>query len=75
MAVKHDITYVKDIKEFYKEITKSQQGSHGKEYMHHHNALVKCAKESETIKELGVCQGATLAAMLMTNPKKITGVS
>lgn len=72
--IKPDITHVKNIKEFYKEIVEAQQGSHGKEYTQHHNALVKCAKECETIKELGVCQGATLAALLMTNPKKITGI-
>ena len=71
--IKPDISHVKDIKEFYEELVSAQQGSHGKEYTEHHKALVKCAKECETIKELGVCQGATLAAMLMTNPKKIAG--
>lgn len=72
--IKPDISHVKDIHEFYSEIKKQQSGAHGIEYIAHHDALIKCAKESETIKEIGVCQGATLAGLMLTNPKKLTGI-
>ena len=72
--IKPDISHVKDIHEFYSEIKKQQSGAHGIEYIAHHDALIKCAQESETIKEIGVCQGATLAGLMLTNPKKLTGI-
>ena len=72
--IKPDISHVKDIHEFYNEIKLAQAGAHGQEYIAHHNALIKCAQNSATIKEIGVCQGATLAGMLLTNPKKIIGI-
>lgn len=72
--IKPDISHVKDIHEFYSEIKKQQSGTHGVEYIAHHNALIKYAQECETIKEIGVCQGATLAGLLLTNPKKLTGI-
>jgi len=40
----------------------------------HHASLIRCAKDSEIIKELGVCQGGSLSAMLRQHPKKIIGV-
>lgn len=72
--IKPDITHVKDIHEFYRTLKSAQEGEHGRTYTGHHDALIKCAKECEVIKEIGVCQGATLAALLLTNPKKLTGV-
>lgn len=72
--IKPDLTYCKDIHEFYSEIKRLQSGQHGEEYIAHHKALIEKAKECETIKEIGVCQGATLAGLLLTNPKKITGI-
>lgn len=71
--IKPDISYVTNIHEFYEEIKRQQSGAHGVEYLAHHNALIEKAKECETIKEIGVCQGATLAAMMLTNPKKLIG--
>lgn len=73
--IKPDLTHVKTLEEFYAEITKAQQGSHGVEYTAHHNSIIKCAQDPDvhTIKELGVCQGATFAAMMMTKPKKLIG--
>ena len=71
--IKPDLTHVTNLEDFYNEITKAQQGAHGEEYTEHHKSLVACAQECDTIKELGVCQGATLAAMLMTKPKSLTG--
>lgn len=72
--IKPDISYVKDLHEFYSKLVEEQQSAHGELYTAHHKALTRCAKECETIKEIGVCQGGTLAAMLLTNPKKLVGV-
>lgn len=72
--IKPDMTYVTNIHEFYEEIKKKQSGAHGVEYLAHHTALIEKAKECEVIKEIGVCQGATLAAIMMTNPKKLIGL-
>ena len=37
-------------------------------------ALIECAKDSESIMELGVNQGSAFILMMMQNPKKIIGV-
>ena len=39
-----------------------------------YNDLMDCAKECETIKELGINQGSSLDALLMCKPKHITGI-
>jgi len=72
--IKPDVRHAKTLEEFYSELTRLQAGAHGGEYVEHHNALVKCAKECEVIKEIGVCQGATFAALLMQHPKKLIGM-
>lgn len=72
--IKPDLSHCSDIHEFYSEIKRIQSGAHGEEYIEHHKALISCAKQCETIKEIGVCQGGTLAALLTTNPKKLTGI-
>ena len=74
--IKPDLTHCNDIHEFYKEIKREQAAAHSEQYLEHHKALHKCAstKGVEVIKEIGVCQGATLAALLLTNPKKLIGV-
>ena len=72
--IKPDISYVRDIHEFYSEIKKQQSGAHGIEYNAHHDALINCAKKCKIVKEIGVCQGATLAGLMLTNPKKLIGL-
>jgi len=73
--IKPDITYCTSLEEFYKEIVRIQQETHGDYYTKHHDALTLLSQECETIKELGVCQGGTLAALMLSNPqKKITGI-
>ena len=73
--IKPDMSYVKSLPEFYKEIRRLQSEAHGKEYIEHHRALVKCVQDPDVniVKELGVCQGGTLAAMLMAQPKVLHG--
>lgn len=72
--IKPDLTYCKDIHEFYSEIKRLQAGQHGEEYIAHHKALIEKAKDCKVIKEIGVCQGGTLAALLLTNPEKLIGI-
>jgi hypothetical protein len=74
--IKPDLTAsATNLEEFYEQITAAQQGSHGKEYTEHHKSLIACANDPDVnvIKELGVCQGATFAALMMTKPKKLIG--
>ena len=75
--IKPDVTdQVDNLKEVYDTLSQMQAAAHFAEYIEHHKALLKCANDPDVkvIKELGVCQGVTLAAMLMTNPEKITGI-
>ena len=72
--IKPDMTHVKSLEEFYEEIKIQQAGAHGIEYIQHHKAIIKYAKECETIKEIGVCQGGTFAAMMLQHPKKLIGM-
>lgn len=72
--IKPDLTHVTSIEQFYKEIVRIQQESHGIEYTAHHRALKKYVTECDIVKELGVCQGATLAGLILSNPKKLTGI-
>lgn len=72
--IKPDMTHVKTLEEFYEEIKTQQAGAHGEEYIQHHKAIIKYAKECETIKEIGVCQGGTFAAMMLQHPKKLIGL-
>ena len=69
------MTHVKTLEEFYKEICQQQSDAHGKEYIAHHKALVNCVNNPDVniVKELGVCQGGTLAAMMLEHPKVIRG--
>jgi len=41
---------------------------------HRNMALMECAKDSESIMELGINQGSSFVLMMMQNPKKIIGV-
>jgi hypothetical protein len=59
---------------FHREIKKQQAKAHGQHYTDNHEALARYGKECRVIKELGVSQGGTLAALIRTNPQKLTGV-
>lgn len=72
--IKPDLSYVTSLDQFYNEVVRIQQESHGCEYTAHHSVLKKYAAECKVIKELGVCQGATLAGLLLSKPKKLTGI-
>jgi hypothetical protein len=40
----------------------------------HQDSIVRCAMECDVIKEIGVCQGGSLSAMMLTDPKKLTAI-
>ena len=73
--IKPDMTYVKSLPEFYEEIKRLQSGANSKEYIEHHKAVKKCVQDPDVniVKEIGVCQGGTLAAMMIENPKVLHG--
>lgn len=75
--IKPDITdQVNSLEEFYVTLSKMQADAHFEEYIAHHDALIKCANDPDvkSIKEIGVCQGVTLAALLKTHPEKLVGM-
>ena len=72
--IKPDLLYTKSLEQFYQEIVRIQQDNHGKEYTAHHLVLSKYAADCSSIKELGVCQGATLAVLLLCKPKTLIGI-
>ena len=72
--IKPDLSYTNSLEQFYQEIVRIQQDNHGKEYTAHHSVLSKYAAECSSIKELGVCQGATLAGLLLCKPKTLIGI-
>lgn len=72
--IKPDLSHAKTLEQFYSDLVRIQQEHHGVEYTAHHRALQKYITECDTVKELGVCQGATLAGMLLSRPKRITGI-
>ena len=58
-----------DLAAFHAEIKRVQQKAHGQHYTDNHEALQKYGAECPIQKELGVSQGGTLAALMLTNPK------
>lgn len=77
----HEIEECKTLKEYYDKLfvhhAEGLDRDGNEKFIHVkqlHLDLMDLAKESETIRELGTCQGCTLAAMIMQNPKSITGV-
>ena len=67
---KGDFTHCKTLPEFYDEITEFLKGAHGKNYVANHAALNRCIDDVGkgcVVKEIGVNQGSSLAAMVL-NP-------
>lgn len=66
-----DLSKVKTLKEFYKEIRRQQEAAHGNDYCEQHDAIQKYLKECDSYKELGTHQGGTAAAALLMKPKRV----
>ena len=60
-----------DLKSFYKSIRMQQEKAHGEFYCAHHDLIQKYLPKNGSYKELGTHQGATAAAALLHNPKKM----
>lgn len=72
--IRPDLSHCQTLQQFQESVLQAQQSAHGTLYTSHHNILSKLSKECKIIKELGVCQGATLSTMLLTKPKQIIGI-
>tara|TARA_B100000035_G_scaffold31788_1_gene24209 strand:- start:134 stop:745 length:612 start_codon:yes stop_codon:yes gene_type:complete len=74
--IRPDLRHCETLEQFYKEIREQQSNAHGKEYIAHHEALRTCVQDPDVniAKELGVCQGGTLAAMMLAHPKELEGI-
>ena len=62
---------VNSLEEYYRGVYDLQAEAHKADYMLVHDEIIKCVKECSSYTELGVNQGATLAAAMLTNPKTI----
>jgi len=65
-----------DFNDFYDTVTRLQDDAHGGRYTEHHTALTDFACECDSVMEIGVCQGASLAAMMkyVNRPGRVIGV-
>lgn len=75
--IKPDITgKVKTLPKFYELLTQLQVEAHGEEFISHHKILQKYASQKtvKVVKELGIGQGTTLAALAQCKPEKLIGI-
>ena len=66
------LDHVKSLPEFYTEIRKQHEESHGIEYCWQHDAMQRLMQSCNSYKELGTHQGASAAAACLTNPESVT---
>ena len=69
-----NITHAKTLAEFYHELRGLQEKHSGDHYCAVHDALTGLMEDCKIYKELGVKQGTTLAAVMLTNPKLILAI-
>ena len=66
-----DLSNVKSIAGFNKEIRKQQEEAHGKDYCQIHDAIKKYMKECKSYMELGTHQGGTASAAMLCKPNRV----
>jgi hypothetical protein len=66
-----DLSNVKSVAEFNKEIRKQQEEAHGKDYCQIHDAIKKYMKECKSYMELGTHQGGTASAAMLCKPNRV----
>jgi len=66
--INSELGHVKTLEEFNSEIRRQQEEAHGEDYCKIHDAIVKYMKDCDSYMELGVHQGGTASAAMMTNP-------
>ena len=67
--INSELGHVETIKEFNSEIRRQQEEAHGEDYCQIHDSITKYMKDCDSYMELGVHQGGTASAAMMTNPK------
>ena len=66
-----DLSHVKSVHEFNSDIRDRLEKRHGEGYTNIHDAITKYMEDCESYMELGVNQGGTASAVMLTNPKFI----
>ena len=66
-----DLSNVKSITGFNKEIRRQQEEAHGEDYCQIHDAIKKYMKECKSYMELGTHQGGTASAAMLCKPNRI----
>jgi hypothetical protein len=66
-----DLSNVKSVAEFNKEIRKQQEEAHGKDYCQIHDTIKKYMKECKSYMELGTHQGGTASAAMLCKPNRV----
>jgi hypothetical protein len=66
-----DLSNVKSIAGFNKEIRRQQEEAHGEDYCQIHDAIKKYMKECKSYMELGTHQGGTASAAMLCKPNRI----
>lgn len=72
--IKPDLTHCTSLEHMYDEAHKAYIADEQYNYRIHHDALREYADDCSTIKELGVMQGISLASMMFSRPKRVTGI-
>lgn len=66
-----DLSNVKSVADFNKEIRKQQEEAHGEDYCQIHDAIKKYMKECKSYMELGTHQGGTASTAMLCKPNRI----
>jgi hypothetical protein len=66
-----DLSNVKSVAGFNKEIRKQQEEAHGEDYCQIHDAIKKYMKECKSYMELGTHQGGTASVAILCKPNRV----
>ena len=69
--INSELGHVTTLEEFNSEIRRQQEEAHGQEYCAIHDAIRKYLKDCDSYLELGVHQGGTASAAMLSKPLKI----
>lgn len=69
--INSELGHVKTVAEFQQSIREQQEAAHGKDYTAIHDAIAKYMVDCDSYMELGVHQGGTASAAMLTNPKMV----
>jgi hypothetical protein len=66
-----DLSHVKSLKDFNKEIRRQQEEAHGVNYCQIHDAIKKYMKDCKSYMELGTHQGGTASVAMLCKPNRV----